>query len=179
MNGLNGPRDRALVLLGFAAALRRSELVALNVDDLERVKEGVIVHVRRSKTDQKGEGRKIAVPYGRSSACPVKAVENWLKHAHISEGPLFRSVARSGRVMSARLTAQSVALILKKYAQSAGLDASEIAGHSLRAGLVTSAAQAKVPVHKIQGQSGHASLNMLARYIRDADLFVDNAASIL
>lgn len=176
MKGVKGIRDRSLVLLGFAAALRRSELVALDVDDLEFVKEGFIVHLRRSKTDQEAEGRKIAVPYGRSIACPVKATEQWLQHAQISDGAVFRSVCKSGKVKTDRLTAQSVALALKQYAQLAGLDPTKIAGHSLRSGLATSAAQAGVPAHKIQQQTGHSSLEMLTRYIRDSNLFVDNAA---
>src|SRR5882762_1030409 len=110
MQGTKGIRDRALILLGFAAALRRSELVALDVQDLAYVKEGLIVHLRRSKTDQDGEGRKIAVPYGRTSACPVKAVQHWLERAQITAGAIFPSVSKGGRIDEQRLTAQSVAL---------------------------------------------------------------------
>jgi site-specific recombinase XerD len=179
MQGTKGIRDRALVLLGFAAALRRSELVALDAQDLQFVKEGVLVNLRRSKTDQEGEGRRIAVPYGRTSACPVKAVQHWLEHAQIIAGAIFRSVSKSGHVAEGRLTAQSVALILKTYAQTAGLKASDISGHSLRSGLVTSAAQAGVAAHKIQQQTGHRSTEMLVRYIRDANLFENNAAGLL
>ena len=179
MSGAKGMRDRALLLLGFAAALRRSELVALDVQDLSFVKEGLLVHLRRSKTDQDGEGRKIAVPYGRTSACPVKAVQQWLEHAQITAGAIFRSVSKSGHVAEDRLTAQSVALVLKTYAQAAGLKASDTSGHSLRSGLVTSAAQAGVAAHKIQQQTGHRSTEMLVRYIRDANLFENNAAGLL
>lgn len=176
MKGSKGVRDRAMTLLGFAAALRRSELVALDVRDLAFVKEGVIVHLRQSKTDQTGEGRKIAVPFGRSSACPVRALEEWLQHSGTAEGAIFRSVKKDGSVRDNRLTAQSVALILKGYVLRAGLDAASFSGHSLRSGLVTSAAQAGVAAHKIQAQTGRRSTAMLARYIRDADIFVDNAA---
>lgn len=178
MHGTKGIRDRALILLGFAAALRRSELVALDVHDLQFVNEGLIVHLRRSKTDQDGEGRKIAVPYGRTSACPVKAVRHWLDHAPITDGAIFRSVSKGGDVGD-RLTGQSVASILKSYAKAAGLQAADISGHSLRSGLVTSAAQIGVATHKIQQQTGHRSMEMLNRYIRDANLFENNAAGLL
>lgn len=176
LQGTKGIRDRALILLGFAAALRRSELVALDVQDVHFVKEGAIVHVRRSKTDQIGEGRKIAVPYGRTSTCPVKALETWLTHAKLAAGPLFRPANKGGGVGDGRLTGQVVALVLKAYAAAAGLNAADISGHSLRAGLVTSAAMAGVSVWKIKAQSGHKSDAMVARYIRDANLFDGNAA---
>lgn len=179
MRGTKGIRDRALILLGFAAALRRSELVALDLHDLQFVKEGVVVHLRRSKTDQDGNGRKIAVPYGRTSACPVKAVQHWLEQAQITTGAIFRSFSKGSHIGQDRLTAQSVALILKGYAKAAGLKESDISGHSLRSGLVTSAAQIGVATHKIQQQTGHRSMEMLARYIRDANLFENNAAGLL
>lgn len=179
MHGTKGVRDRALILLGFAAALRRSELVALDTTDLQFVSEGLVVHLRRSKTDQEGEGRKIAVPWGRTSACPVKAVQHWLEFAQITAGAIFRSVSKGGSINGERLSAQSVALIVKDYAQAAGLPASEFSGHSLRSGLVTSAAMAGVATHKIQQQSGHRSLEMLNRYIRDASLFENNAVGLL
>jgi len=175
MHGTKGIRDRALILLGFAAALRRSELVALDVQHIQFVNQGLVIHQQRSKTDQRGEGRKIAVPWGRTAACPVKAVEHWLGHSGIVSGAIFRSVGKGG-VVGERLTAQSVALVLKSYARASGLDACEISGHSLRSGLVTSAVQAGVAVHKIQQQTGHRSAEMLARYIRDANVFVGNAA---
>ncbi len=179
MQGTKGIRDRALILLGFAAALRRSELVALDMEDLGFVNEGLIVHQRRSKTDQEGEGRKIAVPYGRTSACPVKAVQQWLGHAQIVSGAIFLSVGKGGRIQTSRLTAGSVALILKACATGAGLAASDISGHSLRSGLVTSAAQVGASTYKIQQQTGHRSVEMLARYVRDANLFENNAAGLV
>jgi integrase len=176
MVGTKGYRDRALILLGFAAALRRSELAALDFADIEFVREGLVVHLRWSKTDQEGVGRKIGVPWGRTSACPVKAVENWLQVAHIESGPLFRAVNRAGVVGCNQLHPQSIALVLKDYAQSVGLNPAKISGHSLRSGLVTSAIQAGVAVHKIQQQTGHRSVEMLSRYIRDAGLFDSNAS---
>ena len=179
MRGLKGIRDRALLLFGFAAALRRSELVSLNFEDLQVVKEGLLVHLLRSKTDQDGEGRKIAIPFGRTSACPVKAVQQWMNVATISTGAIFRSVNKAGKVSTTRLTDQSVALIVKQYAQALGLPAESYSGHSLRAGLVTSASKAGVSLVKIQQQTGHRSVAMLTRYIRDAQVFENNAAGLL
>ncbi len=176
MEGLKGHRDRALILIGFAAALRRSELAALARDDIEFVREGLVVHLRRSKTDQTGEGRKIAVPWGRGSACPVKALEKWLQCSGIETGPVFRPINQHQQIGATQLSAQSVALIVKAYAKLIGLDPTKMSGHSLRAGLVTSAIQAGVGVHKIQQQTGHRSVEMLARYIRDANLFEGNAS---
>jgi len=179
MEGTRGIRDRAIILLGFAAALRRSELVALDLADLAFVKEGLLVTVERSKTDQEGVGRKIAVPYGRTTACAVRAIQHWVQHAGITEGPIFRSIQKGGRIQASRLNDQSVALIVKRYAGSIGLPAGNMAGHSLRAGLVTSAAQAGASTPKILQQTGHRSVQMVNRYIRDAGLFENNAAGLL
>lgn len=179
LQGKKGIRDRALILVGFAAALRRSELVGLDVEHLEFVKEGMLVQLLRSKTDQDGTGRKIAVPYGRTVACPVMAVKNWLDVAAIQTGPVFRSVNKSGRVAPQRLSAEAVSLIVKAGTKSLGLPAETYSGHSLRAGLVTSAAKAGVSIFKIQEQTGHRSQSMLMRYIRDANAFEDNASGLL
>lgn len=173
---VKGTRDRALILVGFAAALRRSELVALNVEDVRFVAEGLIVRLRRSKTDQESEGRDIGIPYARSRACPVKALRAWLYEAAITTGPIFRSVAKGGRIQPAAMTGQSVALLIKHYAAKIGLDPGRLSGHSLRAGLITSAAKLGVSTWKIRAQSGHKSEAMLARYIRDAEVFNGNAA---
>lgn len=178
MVGTGGLRDRALMLLGFAAALRRSELVALNVEDLTFNSEGVVLQITRSKTDQVGIGRRIAVPYGRTAICPVRAVTTWLAHSNVESGAVFRSVGKSG-VIGSRLSPQSVTSSLKAYARQVGLEATCISAHSLRAGFATSAARAGVPLHKIQQQTGHASLQMLSRYIRDGRLFADNACAAL
>ena len=179
MRGLKGIRDRALLLVGFAAALRRSELVSLDVEDLQFVKEGLLISLPRSKTDQDGNGRKIAIPFGRTSACPVKAVQHWMDVSTISTGAIFRSVNKAEKVSATRLTDQSVALIVKQHAQALGLPAEAYSGHSLRAGLVTSAAKAGVSLVKIQQQTGHRSVAMLTRYIRDAQVFENNAAGLL
>lgn len=168
-------RDRALLLLGFATALRRAELVALDCADLERVRQGLVVHVRRSKTDQDGEGRKIGVPLGRSRWCPVAAVEKWLARSGIKEGPIFRPVNRHGVVPRERLSGEAVCRVVAERAARAGL-LGDYTAHALRAGLVTSAAQAGVPSWRIRQTTGHASDATLGLYIRSAELFVDNAA---
>src|ERR1043166_7651667 len=173
-NSLSGFRDRALLLVGFATAMRRSELVALNVEDLEWATQGVVVLIRRSKTDQIGEGRKVAVPFGTNpDTCPVRALKAWLNAAVIASGAIFRQVTQHGGLLG-RLTDQSVALIVKRYAELAGLDPKRYAGHSLRAGCVTSAVRAGAPEHLIMRQTGHTSVVTLRRYIREADLFGNN-----
>lgn len=179
LSGLIGARNKALLLVGFAGAFRRSELVAINCTDVSFVDQGMIVHIRRSKTDQAGEGRKVAIPYARGKHCPVLALKHWLEAANISSGFVFRAVTKHGHIGEAALSPETVAVIVKKRAQAIGLDPAKFSGHSLRSGLVTSAAQAGVSPHKIQQQTGHKSLEMLSRYIRDANIFVDNAAGLL
>lgn len=178
-HGIKGCRDRALLLLGFVGAFRRSELVGLQYADVEFVEQGLIVQLTRSKTDQLGEGRKIAVPYARGAVCPVIALKEWLLVSGIAEGALFRPITRHGRIESTTLSTQAVAVIVKSHVAAIGLDARRFSGHSLRAGLVTSAAQAGVSAWKIKQQTGHRSDAMLNRYIRDANLFTDNAGAIL
>jgi len=176
--GLLGVRDRALILLGFAGAFRRSELVALDVDDLVFERGGIAVTIRRSKTDQEGAGRKIGIPFGSNpSTCPVRAAQDWIEIAGISSGPLFRGVDRHSRISPGRLADKSVALIVKRCAQATGLDPALYAGHSLRSGLATSAARAGVSERAIARQTGHKSMAMLRRYIREGELFRENAAS--
>ncbi|SPP91999.1 site-specific integrase [Bradyrhizobium vignae] len=172
-------RDRALLLLGFAGALRRSELVALHLADVERVRQGVILHLLRSKCDQEARGQKIAIPFARGRWCPVVALDAWLTVSEISEGPIFRPVDRHGRVHGHRLSTEAVGEIVRQRVMAAGLDPSGYSGHSLRAGLATSAAQAGVPAWRIRAQTRHASEAMLARYIRISELFVENPASAL
>jgi site-specific recombinase XerD len=176
LSGIKGTRDKALLLIGFAGAFRRSELVALTVEDVEHVKQGIVIHLRWSKTDQAGEGRKIAIPYARGAVCPVHALQDWLQTSGITTGLIFRGVTRHGHISESGLSAQSVALVVKERAAAVGLDATQYAGHSLRAGLVTSAAQAGISSWKIRQQTGHKSEAMLLRYIRDASIFIDNAA---
>lgn len=176
LQGIKGIRDRALLLIGFAGAFRRSELASLQYSDIEHVQQGVLIHIRRSKTDQAGQGRKIAIPYARGVVCPVIALREWLHLSSITEGPIFRSINRHGLIGERMITPQSIALVIKERAKAAGLDSTNYSGHSLRAGLVTSAAQAGISSWKIRQQTGHKSDAMLQRYIRDANIFVDNAA---
>lgn len=175
--GPAGMRDRALILFGFAGAMRRSELVALNVGDLQLTDEGFVVNLRRSKTDQTGKGRKIGIPYGQhQETCPVRSMLRWLEVADIDHGPIFRKVNRHGMLEGTRLCDRSVAIIIKRGLKRAGLRSSTFSGHSLRAGLATAAAIAGVEERVIQDQTGHRSLKVLRTYIRDGSLFRNNAA---
>lgn len=175
---LLGRRNRALLLLGFAGAFRRSELVGLDLGDLTFTAEGMIVTLTRSKTDQEGQGRTIGIPYGATPAtCPVRVVKAWIDAAGLLTGPLFQSARKGGRLSSARLGDKSVALIIKHAAESAGLDSRHFAGHSLRAGLATSAAQGGASERAIMAQTGHRSAAMVRRYIRQGSLFQENAAA--
>lgn len=176
LDGVKGSRDRALLLIGFAGAFRRSELVALQVSDIEFVEQGLIINLRHSKTDQEGLGRKIAVPLARGNLCAVHALKSWLELAAIDSGAIFRGVNRHGFISDKQLSTEAVAIIVKERVGALGLNACNFSGHSLRAGLVTSAAQAGVSAWKIKQQTGHKSDAMLNRYIRDANIFVDNAA---
>lgn len=177
---LIGVRDRALILLGFAGAFRRAEVVGLGLDDCVFSKDGLTVTLRRSKTDQNGEGRKIGVPYGSNpETCPVRSVQFWLEQAALTNGPLFRSINRHGRVQARRLSSADVARIVKKLAERAGLDAASYAGHSLRAGHATTAAIAGASERSIMNQTGHRSVQMVRRYIRDGSLFRENSGGKL
>lgn len=174
--GLMAKRDRALLLLGFAGAFRRSELVALDVQDLVESPEGFRVTIRRGKTDQEGRGATIAIVRG-AIACPVRAVKEWLAASGITEGSLFRPINRHGQVGQGRLSAQSVALIVKSHAARLGFDPGAFAGHSLRAGFVTSAAARGASLFKMMDVSRHRSVDTLRGYVRDAELFKDHAGS--
>jgi integrase len=178
-DGLKDIRDRTVLLTGFAGGLRRSELVGLDVMDIEHVRQGIVLHLRRSKTDQEGHGQKIGIPHGRTRWCPVAALDAWLTASAINEGAVFRPVDRHGRIHDARLSGEAIALVVRERVSAAGLDPAQYSGHSLRAGLATSAAQAGVPTWRIRAQTRHASDAMLARYIRDGELFTDNAAGAL
>jgi len=174
LNGLSGLRDAALLLIGFASAMRRSELVSLNVEDVRLTDEGLVLRLRRSKTDQEGQGRDIAIPKVRGKHCPTKALQAWLRASGITSGAVFRRISRYGHVLPYRLSSQSVALIVKKRAVLAGLDPERLSGHSLRAGFVTSAAKTGASFASIRMQTGHKSDAILQRYIRESHLFSDN-----
>jgi integrase len=177
---LIGARDRALILLGFAGACRRSELVALDVTDLAFSRDGLTVTLRRSKADQEAQGRKIGIPYGSNpETCPVRTLQAWLEAAAVTSGPVFRSLTRHGHLQVDRLAPVDVARIVKKLAERAGLDPAKYAGHSLRAGHATSAAIAGASERSIMNQTGHRSVQMVRRYIRDGNLFRENSAGKL
>ena len=172
-----GIRDRALLLLGFAGAFRRSELVGLDVSDVVFVHRGLEVSLQRSKTDQEAAGRKLVILPGiHPGTCPVLAVRAWLHVAAITDGPLFRAVGRRREgVAATRLCEKVVADVVKRAANAAGLDEDRFAGHSLRAGFVTSAARAGKSERTIMAMSGHRSTAILRRYVRDVGVFDDNA----
>lgn len=174
---LLGIRDRAILLLGFAAACRRSELVAFDVEDVTLTSAGLVIAVRRSKTDQDGRGSMKGVPHGNhSETCPVRAYLAWLEAAKIETGPVFRSINRHGRIGD-RLSDKSVALVVKRTAKAAGLDPTKVSGHSLRAGLATAAAAAGVSTFSIMDQTGHKKVETTRAYIRLGSLFTDNVAA--
>ncbi|WP_273727829.1 site-specific integrase [Brucella gallinifaecis] len=174
-----GIRDRALLLVGFATAMRRSELAALNVEDIEFIPRGMMVNLCRSKTDQEGHGRKIAVPLGRTRHCPVTAVKAWLDVLGWSAGPIFVCINKHGHLLDRRISGEAVSLVVKMRMADAGYDPKPFSGHSLRAGFATSAAQAGASTYKIRQTTGHRTESSLSRYIRDTDLFTDAAISRL
>lgn len=171
---LAAKRDKALILLGFAAALRRSELVDLKVNSLERTAEGAILHIGRSKTDQEGRGAAIAVPNGPKLRV-IEALDDWLASAGIVEGPLFRAIGKGGAVSVEALTDRSVALIIKRAAARAGLDPIAFSGHSLRAGFVTSALESGADLLKIMDVTRHREVRTLKAYDRRAQAFKQHA----
>jgi site-specific recombinase XerD len=173
---LKGLRDRALLLLGFGGAFRRSELVALNVEEVEFTDDGLRVTIRKSKTDQEGVGVTIAIVRG-GACCPAKALREWLDTAKIESGPIFRPVRKGNRVGDSRLTGKTVCVLVKAYAALIGLDATTIGAHSLRSGFLTSAARRGASVFKMRDVSRHKSMDVLQSYVRDADLFRDHAGA--
>ncbi len=179
-SGLAGVRDRALLLVGYTGGLRRSELAALTVDDLAWVPEGAVLTLRRSKTDQAGQGRKVAIPSGaHATTCPVAALGRWLEAAGIISGALFREVDRHGKVGELGLHRDSIGSILKRAVARAGFDPAGFAGHSLRAGFATQAARNRASAFDIMRQTGHRSITTVSRYVRDAQIFRDAPASKL
>jgi integrase len=173
---LIGQRDRALIAFGFAGAFRRSELLALEIADLTAMPDGLRVLIRRSKTDPEAQGQEIAIPRG-TQLRPVEALQAWLAAAAISDGPLFRPVTKGGTVGPGPLGADGFVRALKRRAEAAGLDAAGVAGHSLRAGFLTSAAEAGADALKMAEVSRHKSLDTLRRYVRRANLFKAHAGA--
>lgn len=177
---LTGIRDRALLLIGYAGAFRRSELAALLVDDITETKEGLVIRIRRSKTDQEAQGREVALPFGSSQqSCPATAYRKWLAAAKLESGPVFRRIDRHGHMGAEGLHKDSIGLVVKRAAGAAGLDPKLYAGHSLRAGLCTQAYMNGARELDIMRQTGHKSLETVRKYIRGRGLFLDNPAAKL
>jgi site-specific recombinase XerD len=169
-------RDRSIILIGFSGGFRRNEIVSLDYDDLDFVPEGLKITLRRSKTDQFGEGSLKGLPYFDSPEyCPVVSIQNWLSLSKIKSGPLFRRFTKGSKLSEQRLTDQSVALILKEYLSLAGINNRNYSGHSLRSGFATSAAESGAEERSIMAMTGHKSTEMVRRYIKEANLFKNNA----
>ena len=173
-------RDRSIILIGFSGGFRRNEIVSLNYDDLDFVPEGLKIKIKRSKTDQFGEGSIKALPYfDNSQYCPVVSLKNWIDIARINSGALFRRFSKGSRLTEKRLTDQTVALLIKEYLQLAGIDSKNYSGHSLRSGFATSAAESGAEERSIMAMTGHKSSEMVRRYIKEANLFKNNALNKL
>ena len=169
-------RDRSIILIGFSGGFRRNEIVSLDCDDLDFVPEGLKINIKRSKTDQFGEGFTKALPYfDNSQYCPVVSLKNWLEISRITTGPLFRRFAKGSKLSENRLTDQTVALLIKQYLNLAGIESKNYSGHSLRSGFATSAAESGVEERNIMAMTGHKSTSMVRKYIKDANLFKNNA----
>ena len=169
-------RDRSIILIGFSGGFRRNEIVSLDYNDLDFVEEGLKIHIRRSKTDQFGEGLVKALPYfDNSRYCPVVSLKKWLEISKISSGALFRRFSKGSKLSEHRLTDQTVALLIKQYLELAGIDSKNYSGHSLRSGFATSAAESGAEERNIMAMTGHKSTEMVRRYINEANLFKNNA----
>ncbi|MBE0645584.1 MAG: site-specific integrase [Bacteroidetes bacterium] len=179
-DSLLGQRDAALILVGFAGAFRRSELVDLSVEDITWSKEGALLRLRRSKTDQTGEAPEKAIFRGSNTArCPVRKLRGYLEYAGIESGPVFRRIRKGGLLTAERLTAQSVSLVLRQYAEKAGIEVERVSGHSLRAGFVTQALISGASYPEIQRQTGHRAISTVTGYDRGRSRFSGNAAQNL
>ena len=169
-------RDRSIILIGFSGGFRRNEIVSIDYDDLDFVQEGLKMNVRRSKTDQFGEGFVKALPYFDNQLyCPVVSLKDWLNISKIASGPVFRRFNKGSSLSEKRLTDQSVALLIKEYLNLAGIDSKNYSGHSLRSGFATSAAESGAEERNIMAMTGHKSTEMVRRYIKEANLFKNNA----
>jgi len=169
-------RDRSIILIGFSGGFRRNEIVSLDYDDLDFVEEGLKIQIRRSKTDQFGEGLVKALPYfDNSKYCPVISLKNWIEISRINSGPLFKRFLKGSKLSENRLTDQTVALLIKEYLRLAGIDNKNYSGHSLRSGFATSAAESGAEERSIMAMTGHKSPEMVRRYIKEANLFKNNA----
>ena len=173
-------RDRSIILIGFSGGFRRNEIVSIDYDDLDFVPEGLKVNIKRSKTDQFGEGFTKALPYFDSTKyCPVVSLKKWIKISKINSGPIFRRFVKGSKLSEHRLTDQTVALLIKEYLNLTGIDSKNYSGHSLRSGFATSAAESGAEERSIMTMTGHKSTEMVRRYIKEANLFKNNALNKL
>jgi len=169
-------RDRSIILIGFSGGFRRNEIVSLDYEDLDFVTEGLKINLRRSKTDQFGEGAVKGLPYfDNSEYCPVLSLQKWIEVSNIKSGPLFRRFSKGSKLTENRLTDQTVALLIKEYLKLAGIDSQNYSGHSLRSGFATSTAESGAEERSIMAMTGHKSTEMVRRYIKEANLFKNNA----
>ena len=169
-------RDKTIILTGFGGGFRRTELISIDYDDLEFVSEGLKITLRRSKTDQFGEGMVKGLPYFSSTKyCPVFHLKKWLELSKIKDGPIFRRFAKGSLLTKHRLTDQSVVLIIKRYLEVAGIDNKNFSGHSLRSGFATVSAESGADERSIMAMTGHKTTQMVRRYIKEANLFKNNA----
>ncbi len=169
-------RDKSIILIGFSGGFRRSEIVSLDFDDLNFVAEGLKITIKKSKTDQYGEGTLKALPYfDNSKYCPVVILKQWIQISKINSGPLFRRFTKGSKLTDKRLTDQSVALLIKEYLNLAGIDSKNYSGHSLRSGFATASAESGADERSIMAMTGHKSTDMVRRYIKEANLFKNNA----
>ena len=175
-NDIKKLRDKSIILIGFAGGFRRNEIVSLDYEDIEFVHEGVKITVKRSKTDQYGEGSIKALPHFTNNLyCPVTVLRRWLNLSKITKGALFRRFSKGSKLTSNRLTDQTVALLIKSYLNIAGIDSKNYSGHSLRSGFATTAAESGAEERSIMAMTGHKSTEMVRRYIKEANLFKNNA----
>ena len=169
-------RDRSILLIGFSGGFRRNEIISLDYDDLDFVTEGLKINLKRSKTDQFGEGSVKGLPYfDNSKYCPVISLKKWIEVSNMGSGPLFRRFSKGSKLTENRLTDQTVALLIKKYLKLAGIESKNYSGHSLRSGFATSAAESGADERSIMAMTGHKSTEMVRRYIKEANLFKNNA----
>ena len=169
-------RDKSLIVVGFGGGFRRTELISIDHEDLEFVPEGVKITIKRSKTDQFGEGMTKGLPYfSNENYCPVINLKKWLELSNITSGPVFRRFAKGSTLTNYRLTDQSVALIIKDYLNLAGIENKNYSGHSLRSGFATVAAESGADERSIMAMTGHKTTQMVRRYIREANIFKNNA----
>jgi site-specific recombinase XerD len=173
-------RDKTIILVGFGGGFRRTELISIDHEDIEFVPEGVKITLRRSKTDQFGEGMTKGLPYFvNETYCPASHLKKWIKISNIKNGPIFRRFAKGCSLTSHRLTDQSVALLIKRYLELAGIENKNYSGHSLRSGFATASAESGADERSIMAMTGHKTTQMVRRYIKEANIFKNNALNTI